>query len=947
MAVRPGHRVVLLTTSLYLGAVPCFAGNKVEFTKSLVEASSKMTFTMVKTVIKSSPDAAVADPNLPAERAALRNVMRGYQEERARRERSLGLKKPAAEFGVAAVSAGVAFGASPVGGIIIKAAAQAATDAYFEDAEQKLKQDLRVVLASKRDQLQTVGGVKYDQLKDLPVKEIKEKLAASPELYSDLRSMFPVDEDGKALADSLIVDAVRNTTLVALDKIELNAKAIDEAKGRIETVNKSLEKFKDQTTTAFKAHEDAIGALQGAMGDLGKSVKGLDDRLKAQEQQGALIAEFMFDNSSPAEKAALLEAGYKEDQFRCGDGGSDCEVAKTKDALIEQFKAEAKVQEALGDMRVTLAAVSNVASIANNLGLKIDGLDQAVSIGNAAVSAFAAYASGDYLGAISAVSGVFGGRTDPAAERHAQLMAYLGQEFAKINKKLEEIVGLQKQTLQMIADLSKQLEAYYQALDEKLDRMNFELKSVLLSQKREEWRPWLQCHSAYQELTDAPAMFDFVNGQFTSLTGIDRFISASGQELKNCLNVAKTTAASITATNWFGNFFSLAAAINITVDADLTGSAAEKYHEKKSLELYQKNVYDPVRNWVEEEAANSRTPLPLVYQGLVAPSATTVELRRRTAAEVALLNALRKNLPENQQPAACNSNGEKGFLTDSDTRRLLCSTGEGAERNAQLLLESPMVTDHIMLISDWLLTLAPVFDLFSNDSFVKAQQVLGSENVDLQRQGRSALDKISLVLDASIASYAMTYGDIGADVVAAKLGRMRNGKEGDLKDDRAAIRQLLTRNPYLSRNVLMIALRSPRPDAALPRGAFNPAVDSMQGYDMALDYASKPNERRFMELEALFGDGWSFSFDEKRGVVTAELLPAEGTDPAIISDMPLASEFLDGQFHYPERLHRMLSYRNALAERLLDYDLLGTLTTEDRVALIGMMTRTEAKSVKE
>ena len=94
-------------------------------------------------------------------------------------------------------------------------------------------------------------------------------------------------------------------------------------------------------------------------------------------------------------------------------------------------------------------------------------------------NAVGAFATGNYLGAAVAITGMFAKKADPEAERFQVLMGYLKQQFQIINEKLDEILENQKKLMDAMVNLSKQLENYYEALDERLANIEFETKRIV------------------------------------------------------------------------------------------------------------------------------------------------------------------------------------------------------------------------------------------------------------------------------------------------------------------------------------------------------------------------------------------------------------------------------------------------------------------------------------
>ena len=91
--------------------------------------------------------------------------------------------------------------------------------------------------------------------------------------------------------------------------------------------------------------------------------------------------------------------------------------------MIARYNKEAEIQETLKSIGSVVENANTALKIANDLRLDVpEEVGTAVSIASAGFSAFANFASGNYLGAVSSITGLFGGQKDPEAERHKQMM---------------------------------------------------------------------------------------------------------------------------------------------------------------------------------------------------------------------------------------------------------------------------------------------------------------------------------------------------------------------------------------------------------------------------------------------------------------------------------------------------------------------------------------------
>ncbi len=968
-------RVIGLCAALIPVGVPVQAADA-DAVQALSSAMVRFGLTGVSTLARSQRSLPPARTSFEQQSAALTKALQNYrsgadirsQVEMERGSMTLFIDVTAAGVGMTVVGT--------VPAVLMAGAAQAGSDLFFGQEEKKLNAEMANLLASKFDELLRATGASYDQLHGKSLEDLKKILTQTPQVINLFKEMFPGDERVRQMAQELMSGAILNNSIESLNLIKANTEQIKGAQARVVAIANDLSAFEKHTESVLKQHQQAIKGVQLAVIDLQDSVKSLDARLKHQEINTAIVADFAFSRMSSEEKAASLKAGFLQERFACQDGSTNCENAKLKFDLIKKYESEAKLDAAVVTVRGTVAAMSNVSTIAKNLHIDVPGLDVAVQYGNIASQAFSAAASGNFLGAITAVSGIFGSHVDPAAERHAELMRYLGLEFGEIRASLKEILANQQKLMTMIVALSEQLAAYYDALDERLANMEFELKTVTKAAQRAAWERWESCYSIYFGVKTKAAQFDFENGDFKTAQGIERVWRENRPSLQECFPVAQSRSVAITAPQWFGNQLDMAFAAQATTDVDVGGADKEKYHPKLEIRSYIEDVYEPVLTTTTAFLAGRKIPLSRGFQLLAAPSASVDDLQAKLTLPLAAM--------PNGDVVPC---GVNGFLDKTRLSDLLCASGD-ANEVAALLLQQPMVTDHVVAIADWMLMLTRIFDVMDpiSNNPVPANEIgkAFSDGRFVSGQvgpGRDIIWKTMLLADASIASYTMTYGDIGATAVltglrsgvslpagpnvpfkavcliACRLSdpadvceKRCSGSSSDasLKNDpflrpfkdtplTAKLRKTLAKNGYLSRNVAMVLLRQRYGDYRVD-GSYTKSRPNFFSYKTALDYASQPHEDRYVFLRALFGD-MDFDFDASKEAVVFTLLSAENVTEKIKVAMPLPEQFLQGRLTYPSRLLRLVQARDRLAERLLDYDLPGTLADADRLALTDALTR--------
>ena len=138
------------------------------------------------------------------------------------------------------------------------------------------------------------------------------------------------------------------------------------------------------------------------------------------------------------------------------------------------FQAQKQKEELIAESANVVNVARQVQGILSNLGIHDPVINKAVEVSSVAQSALSAALTGNWLGAISSITSLFGGGVDPEAERLAQIMGYLQQ----MNQTLNKIVDLQIKTLQAIQALSDQVADMDKRLNQRLDRIDFEVKVI-------------------------------------------------------------------------------------------------------------------------------------------------------------------------------------------------------------------------------------------------------------------------------------------------------------------------------------------------------------------------------------------------------------------------------------------------------------------------------------
>lgn len=895
-----------------------------DFTKAIAEAAVKLSGSSIKAIGKTS-DIEFPKPEGSAteQHEALAAALIGYKRERALQEGMLDQDRATAEFlmdSSAAIAVYSGVGAVPA--LIVRGAVQVGTDMYFDNAAKQMNKELEGYLASKKPELIKIGGVKYEQLRAKSPAEIGKALNNSTKIFNELEGMFPDDPAGKQMAKDLVIEGIRNTSLATLDLVAKDSKRIDKVQGRLEKLTRSYAKFTVETTKTLKAHEEALASLGGAVNELKTSVVNLDTRMKAQERDQGIIADFVFDRMPAEMKVQSLEAGFLGERFSCADATVECEAAKLKTDLLARFKAEAKVDKFKAGFQTTVAGLANAATIASNLGIDVPGLDDAAKVGSVAFDAFSNFAAGNYLGAAAAVTGLFATRADPEQARFDALRGYLDRQFARINAQLEVIISNQQKLMDAIVQLSEQMQRQYDALEERLAKIEFELKRVSDTARMTAWSAWAPCHAVYLRVATEASLFDFSAGDFQSMNGIYALAQAEGNSIRSCRDQTRNAGSSMAAQQIFGSFFDVRNAVDYyKPDLIPAESASGKYHPKSALEAFLTGVHTPTVDILSEFLERRKVPWSYALQLMALPAPTVKETDDRVV-----------KIPDKKEP--CGSNG---YVLER-LQRSVCFSADGPENAANRILSTAMLADTALIISDWILVNARGADILdqTNNQFIPPSEVLKSSG-RLSGAGAQMTRDALTIVDAAMTTYSVLYGDVTARAVVDILneGPGKNDAEENLRVQRIErARSLLASNGYLAANVATLLLHD-RWNVLDQDGKKSPP--SRHAYRAALDYALSSKVNPTWLLEGLFSGSMEFvaEHDTQRVLVT---LVGTG-DKRVQVPLRGVEAFIEGQLVFPPRMISLLRRRAQLVDRVIDYTIFTKLPLNQRETLALLIGR--------
>ena len=200
--------------------------------------------------------------------------------------------------------------------------------------------------------------------------------------------------------------------------------------------------------------------------------------------------------------------------------------------IVATLKKEIRRDKLVGELSLRGKQLGQLAGIASALGVDKSVVDVMMD-GQRLADGAAAYVSGNYLGAASAVVSMFGGGQDAGSTRHAALMKYLGQQFERINAKLDDIKKLQEETLAAalalrtdVLDLRRAMEDGFKRIEGQIN-LSHELSRAIIQQQ------WDGCRSL---LTSLPGGYPLIR----SVHSVKTLLSTNMQaDLAKCYLATK------------------------------------------------------------------------------------------------------------------------------------------------------------------------------------------------------------------------------------------------------------------------------------------------------------------------------------------------------------------------------------------------------------------------
>lgn len=916
----------LVASAIVLGsALPARAASDAEYAKVLLAYGSGMA----KAIAASnqsppSPPKGLSD----AGPKAVAEFSKNYTDTKNKLEGTALAFRTTAQFAVdggAAVLTASGVGAVPA--MAVRALGQMAVDGVMDDVDAQARAGVQTFLVDYKDKIVSTLGADWQ---DLSAEEIGARIGQIDEVSAGITSMFPDDDRARSMTRDLSGAVIKELGLEAITRTEKNG-------DDIRKMAKALDAFDKQTTTMLGKQEQTLDELSEASGEMQASINTISQKLDSQAAVQGTIMDFVFREMEPAAKADAIRGGYIPAQLmKCKPEAPDCSPDVIKDALISRFEAEAKIKAAVTDAKDTASALSDIATIADNLGLGGD-FASAARYGEGAFNAFASAASGNYLGAIVTVTGMFGSRRDPEQERFAALMGYLQQQFEVINQKLDTIIQNQKQIYDAVQKVSLQIEEMNQSLNERLDNVDFNLRLLTYAVGVQGWSEWSKCQGVYAFVMTNPAFASYSDmSDFESFGQMQEVISAEDLAIKDCVATAQSKPLNLLDSNWFGNFLDARQAPNFMPDVQPPDKPETKYWSKETLRSYIEDTFTPLLSLVEAERVREGLAPGQLAALLALPSPTIADYAPRLVAA----------------KAASNPCTDVPYASEGIGLRIICNSAVNHDAAAQGLLTTPMVFDGALSITNWLLLISRFAEIRDpiTGNFLNEEQIL--TGTSRSKAGRTIVENCTLIIDAAVVGNALLYSDFTASAFLHALeAPVAEGQDAELarQDAREKALALLSKNAILANNVARLALR-----VRYERLSDLPAIaNSEDFYYGLLPRSADPIARQTSAdlLKRVFGNDLSFEYDEADGQMKVRLDSigppiGNGDDLTVSVALPTSRQFATGELSWSQQMQSLIHMRDVLTERLLDYRVSAAMTAETAAPLGAAIARASFKKAE-
>lgn len=879
----------------------------------------------------SSEKKAVPPSTLPTEKqsAILENTLSRYNEIQSqyypyKLMGKFGSVGAEAGFGVYAVAAGGAVAAASTGPILLTLAGAAVVVGLDEGAnflQRKADAEAKAYLLEHKAEIFSAVGVQsFAELKEKGA-DARETVKASNAIMSDLRTRGKGDV--REFAIDLTFDVLERNDAILFDAVDDLDRRTDAVEGGLEKLAETMKESHTALNARLDEHETLIKDVSAKVADLQTSVREVDEKVKVLGRDQTFVSDFVFSKMSAREKAEALKGDFMKERFQCTNAPPGCDT-NLKEKLIARFEKEADLNDMVSTASGIIGQVNTAAQIAADLGIDVPPeVGKAIQFGNAAVNAFSSFASGNPIGAIASLTGLLGGRKDPAAERHAAMMGYLKEQFGIMNGKLDRILENQAAIMQAVVNLHTEMRKSFVEVNDKLDNLTYTVNNIDSNVKELIWHEWRPCNTVFQyafrkNLDGTEEYLDVSTMRFRSIAAVRQVFANRRDSYLACIKQFSDSVGGLNAQQWFDNFLDVKFLRKDQQLENAASSQQEANDTRSALQRFEDDLFNPAaelsgKYFVDNSISNASA---LMLLSTPSPDLTTYRLQ---------VDELKKD------PFKCFD----GNMRRRSLSVLLCNQPNQENVVAGNFLSRPLLADAAIDITNWILISSQISDLYdplTSRIYTGVDELL--ERPPEASTGRDLINNSVLLVDFVIASYGEIYGPVPAHAAVDVLDRAATAPANDegaaLVQKAEKVIRLLKNNPFLAQNVAMIRLWRANQKA---RNRTFEQPPSEYVYRMGWRFTEDATVQKFFLLEPTF-PGEQFTFVNDR----PNLYIKVGNEIVEIP-MPPPMEFSSGTLSYPSKYYDLLKQRDRLVDRLFDYDMIETYSKEEQAEIILTLTR--------
>ncbi len=346
----------------------------------------------------------------------------------------------------------------------------AANEKLFDYLGEKLKESQREELKRSLDVIKDKSLPRYTEL--MQSKDISKIKTALEEVGYFNNSNTTTDPEQSGIINDIktkmLTNIVQQGLGTALSGVIEHGQDLKDLHNQVNALAGSFYQMEKQNNETLKSVVDQQKELK-------TDLEAFHKQYNKDQEAVKFLQGFMFDKMQPDEKLAALKGGLLQDM----------DPAK-RSMLQKEIEIEAKRQKIMNTVGTYLNSAQNCVTILNNLHIGgnspiLKDIESGVAIGSTVFAAAQQFASGNYLGALASFTGLFGSKTDPAAERHKQVMESLNRIEGKIDvldekmnqliKGQEQMLNAQVETYNAIVNLSRQVADEHDEVMKKLDEL--------------------------------------------------------------------------------------------------------------------------------------------------------------------------------------------------------------------------------------------------------------------------------------------------------------------------------------------------------------------------------------------------------------------------------------------------------------------------------------------